>query len=156
MGRKHRFEPVRGTLIRITNRSRPKGSRAHAGLPLDSCQIWHILATPRGEDKPLVWLHGEIKTPPMSSDARVQAGFLLRRLQGGELLSMPDSRPMPSIGIRCYELRIDDGRVTWRVFYRIDTDAIVILEVLKKQTQATPKAVLDVCKRRLAEYDSLK
>jgi phage-related protein len=111
---------------------------------------------PSREDKPLVWLHGEIKTPPMSSDARVQAGFLLRRLQGGELLSMPDSRPMPSIGARCHELRIDDERVTWRVFYRIDTDAIVILEVLKKQTQATPKAALDACKRRLAEYDSLK
>jgi phage-related protein len=111
---------------------------------------------PDREDKPLVWLHGEIKTPPMSADARVQTGFLLRRLQGGELLSMPDSRPMPSIGARCHELRIDDGRVTWRVFYRIDTDAIVILEVLKKQTQATPKAALDACKRRLAEYDSLK
>jgi phage-related protein len=92
----------------------------------------------------------------MSADARVQTGFLLRRLQSGELLSMPDSRPMPSIGARCHELRIDDGRVTWRVFYRIDMDAIVILEVLKKQTQATPKAAIDACKRRLAEYDSLK
>jgi hypothetical protein len=35
-------------------------------------------------DKPLVWLHGEIKTPPMDPQARLQAGFLLRRLQRGE------------------------------------------------------------------------
>ncbi len=35
------------------------------------------------KDKPLVWLHGEIKTPPMSSAARTEAGFLLRKLQMG-------------------------------------------------------------------------
>jgi phage-related protein len=110
----------------------------------------------REGDKPLVWLHGEIKTPPMSLHARLEAGFLLRRLQCGEVLSMPDSRPMPSIGPRCHELRIDDGRVTWRIFYRIDPEALVILDVLKKKTQTTPKAVIETCKRRLAEYDKLR
>jgi hypothetical protein len=29
--------------------------------------------------KPLVWLHGEVKTPPFSKSARIEAGFLLRR-----------------------------------------------------------------------------
>ena len=24
--------------------------------------------------KPLVWLHGEVKTPPFSADARIEAG----------------------------------------------------------------------------------
>lgn len=61
-----------------------------------------------GGDKPLVWLRGEIKTPPLSRDARLEAGVLLRRLQKGEVLSMPHSRVMPSIGPRCYELRIPD------------------------------------------------
>jgi phage-related protein len=84
-------------------------------------------------DKVLVWLHGEIKTPPLSSAARIEAGFLLRRLQMGELLSLPHSRPMPSIGSRCHELRIDDRDKTWRVVYRIDNDAIVILEVFEKR-----------------------
>jgi phage-related protein len=77
----------------------------------------------------------------------------LRRLQSGEILSMPESRPMPSIGRRCHELRIDEGGVTWRIFYRTDPDAIVILDVLKKKTQVTPKIVIESCKRRLAEYD---
>jgi len=27
-------------------------------------------------DKPLVWLHGEVKTPPFSKSARLEAGFL--------------------------------------------------------------------------------
>src|SRR4051812_36123767 len=108
------------------------------------------------DDKPLVWLRGEVKTPPMSASSRLQAGFLLRRLQRGEVLAMPDSRPMPSIAPHCYELRIPEQTVTWRLFYRIDPDAIVILDVLKKKTQATSKTVIDTCKRRLTEYDRLK
>ena len=51
-------------------------------------------------DRPLVWLHGEIKTPPFSTAARVEAGVLLRRLQQGERLSLPMSRPMPNLGAR--------------------------------------------------------
>ena len=105
-------------------------------------------------DKPLVWLHGEVKTPPFSSEARIEAGFLLRRLQAGERLSLPHSRPMPSIGDRCHELRVQDERRTWRIVYRIDADAIVILEVFEKTTRSTPKRVVDVCKQRIKRYES--
>ena len=62
---------------------------------------------------------------------------------------------MPSIGSRCHELRIGDLDVTWRIFYRIDPDAILILEVLKKKTRSTPWQVIKVCRRRLADYDQL-
>jgi phage-related protein len=61
---------------------------------------------------------------------------------------------MPSIGRRCHELRINDERSTWRIVYRVDEDAIVILDVFSKKTQQTPKPVVDACKRRLKEYDS--
>ncbi len=105
------------------------------------------------KDKPLAWLHGEIKTPPMSRSARLEAGFLLRQLQRGELLSMPQSRPMSSVGQRCHELRINDATGTWRVMYRIDNDAIVILEVFSKKTGKTPKTIMDTCGKRLKEYD---
>ena len=104
------------------------------------------------KDKPLAWLDGEIKTPPFSKEARIEAGFLLRRLQRGESLSMPQSRAMPSIGARCHELRINDGGSNWRLIYRIDADAIVILEVFAKKTRATPKAVIATCIKRLKEY----
>ena len=102
---------------------------------------------------PLVWLHGEVKTPPFSRQARLEAGFLLRRLQQGERLTMPESRPMPILGARCHELRIVDATVTWRVIYRADRDAIVIGEVFAKKTAATPRWVIEVCKRRFREYD---
>ena len=51
--------------------------------------------------KPLVWLHGEIKTPPFSRNARIEAGTLLRRLQEGDSIGMPLARPMPSVGPAC-------------------------------------------------------
>ena len=104
-------------------------------------------------DRPLVWLHGEIKTPPFSAEARVEAGILLRRVQGGEKLSLPHSRPMPAVGRRCHELRVVDGDLTWRIVYRTDSDAIVIAEVFAKKTGTTPKSVIDQSKKRLTHYD---
>jgi phage-related protein len=106
-------------------------------------------------DKPLAWLSGEIKTPPFGSDVRIEAGFLLRRLQRGESLGLPHSRPMPSIGPSCHELRIVDGKVSWRIVYHIAADAIVILDVFKKQTEATPNAVINACRQRLGKYQRL-
>jgi phage-related protein len=104
-------------------------------------------------DKPLVWLAGEVKTPPFSASARLEAGVLLRRLQRGVLLGLPHSRPMPGIGRRCHELRIPDERVTWRIVYRLDADAIVIGEVFAKKTPQTPPQVIDNCQRRFRLYD---
>jgi phage-related protein len=106
-----------------------------------------------GRDKPLVWLHGEVRTPPFSQAARHQAGFLLRRLQRGESLGMPNARPMPSIGAGCHELRIDDGGAAWRIIYRIDRDAVVLLEVFSKKSRRTPRDVIAACRGRLRDYD---
>jgi phage-related protein len=108
-----------------------------------------------GGHKPLLILSGAIRTPPFSEDARRRAGFLLRALQRGDDLMMPDSRPMPMIGVRCHELRVVDSvaQVTWRVMYRIDSDCIVIVDVFAKKTQKTPDEVLWRCKARLRRYD---
>jgi phage-related protein len=108
----------------------------------------------RTSDKPLLWLHGEIKTPPLSSQARIEAGYLLRMLQTGQKLPLPYSRPLTIIGHRCHELRIPDQNKTWRIVYRLDRDAILILEVFEKKTQRTPKEVIDNCRRRIRLYDS--
>jgi len=105
-------------------------------------------------EKPLVWLRSEIKTPPLSKEARLETGFLLRKLQLGDILSMPHSRPMPGIGPNCHELRIKDKNMTWRIIYRIDSDAIIILHVFDKKTNKTPKHVIDLCKYRQKLYDS--
>jgi len=103
--------------------------------------------------KPLRWLHGEVKTPPMSLTARREMGMLLRDLQEGTLLGLPHSRPMPSIGARCHELRVTDENRIWRLIYRLDAAAIVILDVFGKTTRQTPQNIIATCKRRLTLYD---
>lgn len=103
--------------------------------------------------KPLAWLHGEVKSPPWSLRARLEAGYLLRRLQEGETIGLPRSRPMPAIGPGCHELRIVDRGAAWRIVYRIDEDAVVLVEVFAKKTEVTPRTVLEACRRRLREYD---
>ena len=85
-------------------------------------------------------------------------GRALQRLQEGDVLPMPLSRPMRSIGRRCHELRIDDDeqKITWRVVYRTDADAILVAEVFGKTTQKTPQQEINLCKRRFDNYDRIK
>ncbi len=108
----------------------------------------------RERRRPLVWLHGAIKTPPFSAPARLEAGVVLRRLQRGDAIGMPHVRPMPTLGPRCAELRIIDATVTWRILYRLDLDAVIIAAVFAKKTQATPIAMLSTAKGRFRQYDA--
>lgn len=78
--------------------------------------------------------------------------MLLRQLQRGDLIGMPLSRPMPSIGKACHELRIVDKTKTWRVIYALHSQAIVVLHVFQKSTPQTPKAAIDLSKARLKEF----
>ncbi|GAB4142082.1 type II toxin-antitoxin system RelE/ParE family toxin [Thermopirellula anaerolimosa] len=103
--------------------------------------------------RPLVWLHGEVKTPPFSAEARLEAGVLLRLLQQGRRLEMPQSEWLPAVGKRCGALRIRDRQHNWRIVYRVDHDAVLILEVYAKKTRAIPKEIIDRCRDRLKRYD---
>lgn len=104
--------------------------------------------------KPLVWLHGEVKTPPFSVEARREAGMLLGLMQEGVILDMPHAEPLGDVGPRCGALRVRDAESNWRIMYRIDTDAILILEVYSKKTRKIPKQILDRCRKRLKDYDA--
>ena len=107
------------------------------------------------DHKPLVWLSDLPKTPPLSMTARIEVGFLLRLLQSGVAVTMPHSRPMPSIGKRCHELRVNDEKCTWRLFYRVDEDAVVVLDWDMKKSEKTPKQMIELCKKRITDYDSI-
>lgn len=69
---------------------------------------------------------------------------------------MPHSRPMPSIGANCHELRILYHDVTWRIIYKIDNDAILILDVFDKKTRTTSQNVIERCQQRLTRYANLE
>ena len=103
--------------------------------------------------KPVIWVHGELKSPPISSAARIQAGYLLGLVQEGVSLEMPQFRPMPQIGRRCHELRVRDEGTNWRIIYRIDDRAILVVDIFKKKSATTPKRVIEACKKRLRAYD---
>jgi len=83
----------------------------------------------------------------------MEAGYLLRQLQKGHVVRMPQSRPMPVVGRHCHDLRVHYMEAEWRIVYRLDSDAVVILEIVAKKTRPTQKTVIDACTRRLREYD---
>lgn len=63
---------------------------------------------------------------------------------------------MPSIGKACHELRVNDTNKTWRLFYFLDSDAIVVLEMDEKKTRQTPKTKIEICQKRLKNYEEAK
>jgi phage-related protein len=106
-------------------------------------------------DRPVVFLAGtSIKTSPFTEAGRIDAGMLLRRVQDGEAVGLPESRPMPSIGPRCHELRVRDAGHYWRIVYRVDPGEILVVHIFPKSTQKTPKREIDLCRKRLAEHDA--
>jgi phage-related protein len=84
----------------------------------------------------------------------MEAGYLLRLLQRGDSIGLPHSRPLPSIGSNCHELRITDISGAWRIVYKVAADAIVILKVFSKKAQSIPPEVVEICRRRLRLYES--
>jgi hypothetical protein len=42
---------------------------------------------------------------------------------------------------------------TWRIMYRVDPDALLILEVYAKKSRKILQEVMDRCKKRLKDYD---
>jgi phage-related protein len=105
--------------------------------------------------KPVRW-YEHIGSPPFTEEGMYEAGTLIRLLQEGETLSLPEARPMPTIGPRCGELRVRDESHNWRIMYRVDDDAVLIIHIFPKKTGQTPQTVIDLCKKRLADYDAAK
>jgi phage-related protein len=72
------------------------------------------------------------------------------RLERGHILSMPLSRPMPSIGSGVHELRFRDKSGIYRVVYWFaGAGRIWLIHAFKKKSQATPKQNIETAKERL-------
>lgn len=106
------------------------------------------------EDKPIAWLAGEVRTPPFSKEARVEAGLLLRRLQPGENLRMPHARPMPTLGRRCVELRIRTNRRTGESWSEWIPTRSWWLVCSRRRHGPTPTKKMTACQDRLKRYDA--
>jgi phage-related protein len=79
---------------------------------------------------------------------RQDLGAELRRLQTGD--RPLNSRPIPSIGARVYELRAQDERAWYRVIYLAKIgNRIHVLHCFEKKSAKTGKSDLTVAKTRL-------
>jgi phage-related protein len=103
--------------------------------------------------RPVVFLAEKVKTPPFSEAARREAGALLALVQEGEDVPFPASRPLPDVGPRCHELRVNDENVTWRIIYRVDPTVVLVPTLFAKKTRTLPRRIITLCRRRLADYD---
>ena len=84
-----------------------------------------------------------------SDSARRVAGFQLDKVQRG--LSPDDFKPLTSVGKGVQEIRIRDRRGAYRVVYVATlASAVYVLHAFNKKTQRTPKAEIDVARKRLA------
>jgi phage-related protein len=75
-------------------------------------------------------------------------GYALERVQRGRM--PPDSKPMRTVGLGVYELRDQDERAWYRVFYlkKIE-DVVYVLHCFEKRTAQTEQKDIDVAKERL-------
>lgn len=92
----------------------------------------------------------------MGAQARREAGFLLGLLQGGEVLGMPQARPLPDVAPHLYELRVREPGRNWRIFYRADADRVLVIHQINKTTPTLTEQDKDTVRNRLTAYDAAK
>lgn len=85
-------------------------------------------------------------------DVRREFGKAIFDLQKGERLSMPLSRPMPSVAEGVEELRVKDRAGAYRVFYFTKlAAAVLIFHAFVKKTLTTPPHEIALAQKRLKE-----
>jgi phage-related protein len=85
-------------------------------------------------------------------EIRMRSGRGLFRLQMGERLGMPGSRPMPGVAAGVSELRVkgEDGR--FRAFYyTASSRGVLVFHAFVKKTQQTPPLEIELARKRFKE-----
>jgi phage-related protein len=101
-------------------------------------------------EKPVRWVGSSLEdVRAFPDDARREAGYQLGRVQQGMMPS--DWKPMGSVGLGVYEIRIHTG-TEQRVFYGAKfREAVYVLHAFQKRSRRTPQPEIDVARKRLAD-----
>lgn len=83
------------------------------------------------------------------ADVREDLGGDLRRLQNNE--HPLDSAPMGSVLPGVFELRAADRDLWYRVLYYMRDGVIYVLHCFTKKTNKTPRADIELARKRLSE-----
>ncbi|USN46641.1 MAG: type II toxin-antitoxin system RelE/ParE family toxin [Pseudobdellovibrionaceae bacterium] len=85
-----------------------------------------------------------------STEVKQEIGALLRLLQDGHALGMPQSRPIRQVHKSAFELRVKDSSGIFRVFYLVvEKNKILIPHAFTKKTQKTTQKDIETGKKRL-------
>lgn len=94
---------------------------------------------------------GDLKK--MNEVVRSRLGYQIFRLQND--LDPDDFKPMPSVGLGVFEIRVRDEnkKNVVRSFYvKKLKDKLLVLHCFIKRAQKTPKKDIDLAKKRYKEY----
>ena len=76
----------------------------------------------------------------------------LFRLQIGEPIAAPVSRPMPVVSAGVSELRVKGADGIYRVFYYLASPkGVLVFHAFVKKTQRTPPLEIELARKRLKE-----
>lgn len=85
-------------------------------------------------------------------EARIRLGRGLYRMQLGEHVGMPNSRPMPAVAPGVSELRVRGEDGIFRVFYYMASSrGVLVFHAFVKKTQGTPPLEMELARKRLKE-----
>lgn len=104
---------------------------------------------------PAVTMYGPVRKEILTWPVEVKKdlGSILTRLQKGESVGEPDTKPMKSVANSCYEIRLKAADGIYRAFYILKTElGILVFHSFKKKSQKTPQKEIDTAKARLKEF----
>jgi phage-related protein len=82
----------------------------------------------------------------------MRLGRGLFRLQMGERLGMPNSRPMPGVAAGVSELRVKGEDGSFRAFYYVASSrGVLVFHAFVKKTRRTPPLEIELARKRLKE-----
>ena len=83
-------------------------------------------------------------------EVRGELADAIARLERGQMLTMPLSRPMPSIGPGVHELRFRDRSGIFRsIYWLAGGGSVYLIHAFKKKTPKTPLQDIEIAKERL-------
>jgi phage-related protein len=101
--------------------------------------------------KPVAWLgDSRERLKEFPDQPRGRAGFELWEVQQGKDPS--DWKPMPTVGLGVKEIRVRDAAGAYRVLYVARfREAVYVLHAFQKKTRKTPKADIELARRRFTD-----
>ena len=103
--------------------------------------------------KKVVWhpkALGTVKGFP--DEVRKELGYLIYRIQQGDSLGLPHSRPMRAVASGVSELRVRGPDGAYRAFYFLKSaKGILVFHAFKKKSQQTPDYEIEQGTKQLEE-----